>query len=369
MNNQASIGKFEFFSIIFLYTMYFVMGKCLGIEVLQDAWIATVFSGAFGIVLVIFYVFLYQKHIGKDLLQGIIFFLGKKAGKVIVLCYGVYFLFNSVLALLSTELVLKNSILNNTKSWQIVLPLILLCMYLIYLGMQSISRTSVIFVYITVFGFILLVVLLYASKAFKPFLLTPIFEYGFKPVLKASLGSAFMPFANLIVMMLLFPFVKARKSLLRTTVVTTAITALTISSIILIMIITIHPIIVSISKFPFLETSFRIDLIQNFIHRIDPIIVMLVVSFALLNLIINFWGAFRALTYTFTKIPTGVAIIIMGFLVFVTTLMISNQVVRNANLFQSIDYSVSIFFGVFLPILLYIIYSIIDRRNKKRRKI
>lgn len=112
----------------------------------------------------------------KDLYQIFEAVTGKKAGKILILIYALYFLYYSGVNLREFSIILKVYSLAKTPSGILIGAFLLIVLAMSYVGLEGIVRVAYIFFYPIIFG--LIIVLLLAIPAYEFDYLKPWLGYG-----------------------------------------------------------------------------------------------------------------------------------------------------------------------------------------------
>lgn len=205
---------------IFIYNTILGVGiitlpAALTKEVGQDAWLLTIISGLICIILVYIMCIGLRKSNSKGFVSTMTGLYGKFFGTILAFPVGIYFLvFASFVTRIFAETT-KIYLLNNTPLEFIIAPLLVLAVFLARTGIEPISRfyEAVTPVTIVIIIIILLVPLPKSNFSnLRPFLAAPIVKY-----IKGT-GTGIFAFLGFDILLVLFPYVRDSKKILRASV-------------------------------------------------------------------------------------------------------------------------------------------------------
>nr|WP_187118731.1 GerAB/ArcD/ProY family transporter [Risungbinella massiliensis] len=152
-NTKMTLSQFFHLIIIFELGTSVVIG--LGLEAKQDAWISILLALLGGITLFGVYTTLFKQYPTQPITSYIRRILGNYLGWPISLLYLIYFLYISARVLMDTTTLLRIAWLDKTPTLVIIGVLIIASMYLLFHGIQCLSKTGVFFNFIYLAGIIL----------------------------------------------------------------------------------------------------------------------------------------------------------------------------------------------------------------------
>ncbi|GAB6098593.1 endospore germination permease [Halanaerocella petrolearia] len=197
----------------------FVFGTSVVINVLgnaqQDAWLAYLIAWSGGFVLMGLYVTIANLHTDKTLIKILQVTFGRYLGSIVAVSYIWYFIHLAAIVLRDIGEYSTSIVYPETPLIFIIIVLSLLIAYATRSGLEVIARMSELFIPISAFLSILTLVLLIPLYNINN--LFPVLEYGWIPVLETSFSSLAFPFGELVVFLMIFPFVNNKKNLLKTT--------------------------------------------------------------------------------------------------------------------------------------------------------
>ncbi|WP_226530660.1 GerAB/ArcD/ProY family transporter [Metabacillus niabensis] len=287
---------------LFILIFHFEVGSSIvvgvGLNAKQDAWLAILLALIGGILLFLIYFTLFKQHPNKTLTEYLEVILGKYIGKIVAFIYILYFFYIAGRVLRDFGDLIITTTLDNTPLLMVNLIVVLLVLYSYHLGLEVIARAGSIF-----FIILLTLALFFFISAFIDQLpkfenLLPVLEKGWEPVLKTVFPLTLtFPFGEIIVFTMIFPLLNRQDQVFKA-----GLTSLIFSGILLMFTMTIifsvlGPTIGSTAQFPLMEAIEKVN-IANFIQRLDPIALGILIIGIYFKITIFYFGAL----YGFEKV-------------------------------------------------------------------
>lgn len=171
----------------------------------NDGWISTLIAGLIVQVIILVLWGLCRRFPSLTLYEIIPHLLGKRLGKVIILCYIIYFIITGSLVLSRYSQIIDIWILQRTPNWILILLMLGVCVYLVKDNLRSMARF---YVLVTPLLIILFGLITYSLKDANFLYLFPIGQTGITTILKGSKEAAFS-YLGFEFMLILYPFVMA----------------------------------------------------------------------------------------------------------------------------------------------------------------
>lgn len=181
-----------------------------------DAWISVIFGGLVAIILGIMMVKLSQRFPEKTFYQYSPEILGKVIGNLLSCVLILYFLALSAFELRVLVEVTNYLLLEDTPRWAIAMPILWIGLYLLAGGITSIARLFEIIFPITVFFFLLIILM--SFKIFEPDNLRPFLGEGIVPVLK-GIKSTLLTYLGGEIMLLIVAFMEEQKKAVKMVII------------------------------------------------------------------------------------------------------------------------------------------------------
>lgn len=224
-----------------------------------------------GLLLYAIYAKLYSLHPNKPLTSYLPDVLGGPIGKTIAFLYSVHFIYQATRNVRGCGNLLVISVYDQTPLFAMLTLMGLALIYLLYCGIESISRSCTIFLTgIVGLGF-MASIFLFASGVVDVNRLLPVMENGWRPVMNSVPSTYFLPYGEMLVITMLFPYVapKGRKSVL-TGMWTMITTGFVLAYTMALNVAVLGSDLFMRSVFPLMTTTSQIN-IGDFIQKVDAI--------------------------------------------------------------------------------------------------
>jgi len=211
---KQQISNFQFFAIFysFLVSNDLIRGfynKDLRI----DVWIPTAFAILGSLSIFFIYTFIYKNNNNTDFITSIENIVGKFFSKILFIFYTIYFIFMLFLHLRDISELINVFYLDTMVIFIIGAIFLLLILYIIFHGIEPFARYSSFIFYSTLIFFLSFSTLIFVFNQIKLDNMFPLLENGIKPLIKPALKMSYsIPMGELFVMMIIFQFVKNKKT-------------------------------------------------------------------------------------------------------------------------------------------------------------
>ncbi|UOQ45123.1 endospore germination permease [Halobacillus salinarum] len=211
MDNQT-ISPRQFMFLVMMYTIgssILIIPTPATAQAKQDAWMSVILSILIGLLLMLFYSKIGSMMKGKTFVQGVIETFGGFFGRILCFFYLSFIYILAALVLRNIGDFMTTQIIPDTPLQFTHILFLLVVIWGAWLGIEAIGRTSEIFVpwIILLFCFLLAAV----SPQIKVDNLQPMLGEGLTPVLGASTVVIGTPLLEMIILLMIFPYVKERK--------------------------------------------------------------------------------------------------------------------------------------------------------------
>ena len=299
---KENISLTQLFVLIFNFLLGSAIVIGVGKEAKQDAWIAIFLTTLIGIGLMYFYYSISRLLPNKNLFEIMEYCFTRPIAILVSIGYVIYFLYITTRVIRTFGELINSSILPNTPIEVITFSILLVIAYIVYFGLEVLSRIAEIFTpYIVVF-LILIVIFLITSGEIQFHNLGPVLGEGIKPILKVMLSSFFVfPFGELVVFTIIFssvPQLKKNKKVAFMAVLVAG-TLLAVSSILMVSTLGVN--VYQYTNFPLLSTT-RLISIAHFLERLDILIVFIMTLGVIIKSSIYIYCGLKGLEYVF-RIP------------------------------------------------------------------
>jgi spore germination protein KB len=264
------ISPKQLFCLIILEQIGSTTLFALGIDAKQDAWIAILIALFVGLGLVWVYTEIIKYYPNQNLAEIFIFVLGKWLAAPLVLLYALFwFMTASFNAYEFAEFVVED-FLPKTTLWALLLTALILVMYSLLLGIESIARCSELILPYFLFFIVAMYFLVFISGDVNLEPLSPVLENGIMPVLSAARGIINFPFGEMVIFFMYWRYVNNKQAIRKFSLLAVGISGilLTISLVTMIAVLGVN--LTAISTIPLFKAIRHIS-IAHFLQRFDAI--------------------------------------------------------------------------------------------------
>ncbi|CAI6083518.1 GerAB/ArcD/ProY family transporter [Cohnella sp. JJ-181] len=197
--------QYSILSLLFsLGSAILIVPSALTSAAKQDGWIAAIVGVAAGIPLIAFYNALGARHPDKTLIEYTELLLGKWVGKIVGLLFFSYFFLLSALVLRNVGDFITTIVMPETPIQAVHLILLIAIAMGVGLGLEVIARSAEIFLPWVLLLLFFLIVFLFPKIEMDR--IQPVFESGIKAILRGSLSVISIPYLELVVFLMIFPY-------------------------------------------------------------------------------------------------------------------------------------------------------------------
>ncbi len=352
MLEKGKITQIQLFTLVFMFvigTSILYVPFLMATAAKQDAWIATLIGICFGLLLTCIYGSLAKRYPDLTLMQMNEKILGKWAGKGLSLLFFIYFLtLTSGLIRMIGDFITTH-IMPETPIQAIEIIFMLIVVYGARLGLETFSRTAeMVLPWIILFFFLLVFFLLPEIQIENIF---PLLEGGIKPVLKASFLSLGVPFSDIVIFLMITPYISPPGNFGKVLFIATLTGGVILFVIVFMAILVLGPSQVAQLNYPIYVLAQKVN-IGNFIQRIEILAGGMVFISIFIKTVISFYSLSLGLAqilnlkeFKMLSFPFGIIVIFVG------NIMSPNLVYFQTFLLKSWSPIVSIY-GLIIPLLL-----------------
>ncbi|RXI99839.1 spore gernimation protein KC [Anaerobacillus alkaliphilus] len=321
---QAQFEKISLFQL-YILIIIFQIGSAVVVgvarEAMQDAWIAILIASLIGAGIIFVYSFILSYNIGKNLFEIMGQLFGRYIAVPITIVYAIYFFYISCRVLRDFLELLITTIFPTTPIEVLGIIFMLVVIYGVYLGPEVIGRIAETFVpYIALFLVATCIFLLAGGDVLFSNL-QPILPEGFGRVIEALFpGLIGFPFGEAIVLTTIMALTHKFQHVSKVSVAAVISTGLLLAVIKIFKLSVLGPMLAERATFPLLNAAREISFAQ-FIERIDPIVIFVMMLGIFIKVSLFFFGGVKALEYVFQVpyryfcIPLGLSIAIFSILI------------------------------------------------------
>ena len=362
-NEVISARQFNVLVIIFVIgSSILYIPSILAAEAKQDAWIVAVFGSVVGILIAKLVASVAKIYPDLNFTQYTEVILGKWFGKLINLVFFINFFMLSGFVLRDVGDFWTTQIMPETPIEAILIMFVLVGVYSIRLGIETIARSAEIFIPWLIL--MVLVLLLTVTPQMKFSNIQPMFEFGFKTIMRTSLPFIANPFLQLSVFLMIYPHVnnkmKAEKGLLM---------GVLIGSVILITftvfsLLVLGSYVTSSQFFPTYTLAKNIS-IGNFLERIEVLVGLIWIISIFFKLTICLYASTLSLAYIFNLKDYKFLTLPLSMILVVLSIVVYPNIAYTGE-FVKWMFSYFAIMRLIIPVLLYIVSKMRSIKHKKQ---
>lgn len=363
LKEEISLLQLYFLIILFQIGSAAVVGVAM--EAKQDAWLAILIGTAIGLLITYMYLFILSIEQGKNLFEIMEISFGRYVAIVLTFAYIVYFFYIAARVLRDFTELLSTNIYPNTPIEFLSICLMIVIIYVVYLGLEVLARASETFMpYIGLF-LLALAFFLFAGGNVNFSNLQPFLAEGFGPIFKAVFPSLItFPFGEAIALTVVMALTKKKKQMPKVTLLAVLSSGITLTLFKIMKVSVLGISIIGRLSFPLLSAAREISF-ANFIERIDAIVIFVMMLGVFVKVALFLFAGLKGLEYIF-KIPYRYFTIPMGLLIANTSIFISTNYAEHLEEgLEFVPMYLHLPFQIWLPLLIAII--IFFKKKKKKR--
>jgi spore germination protein KB len=208
MDVKTNIQARSFLILVIMFTVgtsILIAPSGLAADAKQDAWIASILGIFVNILLVLLYAALGNRYPNKTFVQYCVISLGPWFGTIIALLYIAFCYLLAALMLGDMGIFLTSQIMPDTPVEILRIIFTFAIVMAVRAGLKVYTRAAEIFI-IWMLGLFFMLILPSIPK-FNFDYITPIFEFGVKPVLKGAYN--FLALQEMVVLLMFYPYISA----------------------------------------------------------------------------------------------------------------------------------------------------------------
>lgn len=355
MLESGVINRFQLWLLIVNFTVgsaLLLIPSAVAVEAKQDAWFAMLLATVTGMFLTFIMVTLANFFPDLTLVAIAQKLLGKPIGKLIGLLYAWFSLHLCALVIRNAVDFIKSVVMPETPMLTFILMAAFLTFLTVFHGLETIARSNQLFSPFAMIGFWLTVFLI--MPLMKGENIQPFFAEGVKPVLRGAFPVLGFPFAELVVFLMILPFINNRKRLKLVFISGTLVGgfSLTVITLACILVLGVTPTALSIFA-PF--NVARLINIGDFLTRIETIIALAFLIGIYAKIIVTFYAGTLAVTQVFNLSDYRPVIIPLLIITATLSLILDRNIVEEFNFAATTWAPYGLLFGFVIPLFLLVI--------------
>ncbi|MFD0051807.1 endospore germination permease [Actinomycetes bacterium NPDC127524] len=366
---KIKISYFQLFCLIFLFEMGSSVLFSIAGSAKQDAWLVTLIAMIPGSMLLGMYLKMHQMFPGYTLTVYVQKIFGSAIGRMIGFLYVIYFIYIASRLLRDFGELLVISAYPETTLMVIGITMLLCLIYNLFKGFEAFSRLTELCFYVIVPTLLIVVLLQAASGLIVWKNLTPILEYGWKPVFKGIFPTTLtVPYGELIAFTMVFPHLSNVKKTIKVSLISVIFSGLLLTLITALTIAVIGQSVRFRSAFPILTAVSYIN-IGGFIQRVDALVIISIIIVGFIKIFVFFYCAVKGSMEVFQVKEPRNLIFPISFIILMGSIFIApNYIEHLKEGLKYVPYYLHIPFQIVFPALFLLVALLKQLFAKKRQK-
>ncbi|MDR4949304.1 GerAB/ArcD/ProY family transporter [Neobacillus cucumis] len=363
---KEKISSLQLFYLMTGYVLGTAIILGLGATAKQDAWLFILIGIVGGLVLMFVFCQLSSYYPGDTLVQMLPKIIGKYLAYPVAILYIIHFTYSAARACRELGDLIVTTILSETPMIVVIGSFMVLMIYCLLGGMETIGRMAEIVFPIYIFALILIWILLLSITEFNLKNLIPVLGNGLMPLLKNAIPTAInFPFGETIVIMMFFPFLNknGRQKKIGMLSIIVGGFLLTVNSIMMISVL--GPEIYSRDLFNLLAATQMVS-IADFLERFDALVILMMVTGVFFKMGGFTLGAALGISQLFKLKQTSSVVLVLGIIIPPLSLISASSYVEHLEFgFKFYVPYIHTSLQIILPVLLLLI-AFIQRKVVKK---
>jgi spore germination protein KB len=367
MQENGKIAPRQFMIFVILFTMgssILLLPKFIAEEAKQDAWMTSIILAGLGLLLAWLYKTLGSLFPDMTLVEFSQEILGRWMGKITSLFFFTYTFILCAMLLTQIGNFFTSTIMPETPIKSIHILFLAIVIMGVRYGLENMARTSEIFFPWVCILFFMIVFFVSPHIEFEK--IQPVFAEGANPIFHATFMLMGSPFLELVLFLMILPYVNRKKEAERSFLVGTLIGGIVIVSITLLAVLVLGAEETANEHFPSYTLAQKID-VGNFIQRVEAIIGGLWVITIFFKLQICYYVSALVLAQTLEIHDYRPLTLPMAVILVVLAQVIAPDMSYFIHFVATIWTPYSLVFGLFMPLFLLVIAKIKQKLLEKER--
>ncbi|MEK4485869.1 endospore germination permease [Psychrobacillus sp. FSL H8-0484] len=366
MMQNVKINSYQFLILVIFFTIgtsMLTVPSVLATDSKQDAWISAIFGMGIGLLIIWLFITIALWFPHLTFTQIIEKVFGKWVGKA----FSVFFVLTSFL--FSSELLyyfgsfLNIHALPNTPTVVLNILMAGIVVMGVRLGLETIARTAEILIVVFFFLFLILVVFISPEINFEN--IQPVYEMGTKKIVQASLFYVVVSPVDAVVLLMIFPsFINKMKNVKKSFLIGNLIGGIIIIVITFLCVSVLGAADTTRQVYPSYELAKKIN-IGDFVQRIEALMSTLWIISLYFKTILYFYAAVLGMAQILNLKDYRPLTLPLGMIAVTLSLVIYPNVIYQQKFDSTTGNSLSLSIGLFLPLLLVVVYAIRKKQLKK----
>lgn len=366
MMQNIKINPYQFLVLVTLFSMgtsILIIPSVLANEAKQDAWIVAIVGTGIGLVVVWLFciIALWFPHLTFVQVNEKI--LGKWLGKAVSLLFiSMSFIYSASLLFYAGSF-LNTHMMPNTPLGALNFLMVFIIVLGVYYGLETIARSAEVLILFFLILFLILVLFISPEVQFE--LIQPVFETGARTIIQSTIPFIETISVNAIVLLMIFPACVNKIKQAKTAFFIGNLIGSSVMIIITFLCISVlGPDNTARAYYPGYELAQRIN-VGDFIQRIEGLMAGLWIITLYFKATLYFYVSVVGMAQIFNLKNYRPLTIPLGILVLIFSIVMYPNVVYQQNWNATTGLILSCSVGLFLPLLLVVVYVIRKKQWKK----
>jgi len=369
MMQDNKINTYQFLVLVALFTIgtsILIVPSGLAEVAKQDAWIAAILGTGIGLLVIWLFCTIGQWFPLLTFTQLIEKLLGKWIGTIVSLTFVTFSFLYATTLLAHSGTFLNIHALPNTPMVALNILMAMIMVMGVRLGLETIARSAEILIIVFLFIFVTLVV--FVSPEIKFENIQPVFESGTKTILQSSLFFVVTSSINAVILLMIFPsFLNKRKQAKKSFLIGNLVGGIVITIMTFLCVSVLGIDFIERQLYPSYELAKMIN-IGDFVERIEALMMTLWIITLFFKTILYFYASVIAMGQILKLKDHRSLTYPLGMIAVVLSIVIYPNVIYQQNWDSTTAVSFSLSIGLFLPLLLVIVYVGRKKQLKKENK-
>ena len=283
----------------------------------QNVWIVLLASGILGALLFTMFYRISKLHQFAELPNILTNTFGLYLGKIVLVVFGCFFFFRMISAgNYMTALAQETLMMGANHRTVVVMILVTIIISSLY-GLNVIGRSSEIFLGIVLICLLPFLLSIFTSDIFKSENLIPILAEGIPGITQDIVRTTFFPYGELVIFLMIFPFVTKieDKSILKRGYIAITIATLLMIAISLTTVALLGATLTTNFEYPFYN-AMQLAGISGFLERLDPLAIVIKIISEYFKLVLYFFVTVMAFQALYKKFNFKITLIVVSIATF-----------------------------------------------------
>ena len=328
----------------------------------QNAWIVVLFAGIFGAILFTIYHRISKVHDHQGLPNILKSTFGKYLGTTILLVYAGFFLFRTISVGNYMSAMAQQTLMFGASQRIVIVMLMTTVIISTLYGLRVIGRSSEIFLFIILICMLPFLLAFFTSDVFKTENLVPVLAEGVPGIAQDVLRTTFFPYGELIVFLMLFPYIakEQNKGILKRSYIAITISIVLMIAINLTTVALIGATLTSNFEYSFYN-AMQLAGLKGFLERLDPLAVVIMIAGEYFKLVIYFFVTVLAFQALHKKFNFKITLTLLAILTFFLAPVVN--VHETGFMMDIMPFRILPIFELAIPLLIWIVSEIRFRKK------